>query len=183
MKRSAATAARRYARALLDVALAQADPAVLRTELDQARALLETRPDLRGALTHPGLGAERRQRLVKAVFADATPLLQRLLLLLAEKGQIGLVAALAPAFAQAFNQHRGVVTAEAVSAVALDQPQHEALLGALRQATGAEVELTASVDAAVIGGLVVTMGGRTYDGSVRAQLQALRRRLVHGARA
>jgi F-type H+-transporting ATPase subunit delta len=92
-----------------------------------------------------------------------------------------LLPAIAEAYALAFNEARGVVTAAAVSAVALDAPQREALGQALGKAAGKEVELETSVDASVLGGVSVTMGGRTFDGTVKAQLQALRRRLQGAA--
>ena len=181
MKQSRQAAARRYARALLEIALAQGDPAQLRTELQQTAELFRSSLELR-VLAHPGLGAERRQRLVRAVFGGrGSQLLNRLLEVLAEKGRMALLPNVADAFAQAWNEHKGVVTAEAISAQPLDDSQQGTLRAALRAATGREVELKARVDAGVLGGVVVTMGGRTYDGSVRAQLAQLRGWLVQEA--
>ncbi len=180
MKHSPQAAARRYARALLEVALAKGDPARLREELEQSAAVLEGNSELRQALTHPGLGGERRQRLVKAIFGSGSELLQRLAGLLAEKSALALLPYVARAYSRSWNEHRGVLEAEAASAVALDDAQKQALAAALQQATGQKIELQTRVDGAVLGGLVVTMGGRTYDGSVRSQLQQLRQRLVGG---
>jgi F-type H+-transporting ATPase subunit delta len=180
MKQSPQAAARRYARALLEVAVAKGDPDGLRRELEQTAALIQSNDELRRALTQAGLGSERRRRVVKAVFASGSELLQRLLGLLAERGAIALVPQLAAAYDRQWNEHRGRVQAEAASAMPLDEAQREALAAALTRATGREVDLKTRVDAAVLGGLVVTMGGRTYDGSVRTQLQQLRQRLVRG---
>jgi F-type H+-transporting ATPase subunit delta len=77
-----------------------------------------------------------------------------------------------------WNAHRGAVAAEAVTAVPLDEAQTRALVETLRRATGKEVELRSRTDAALLGGLVVRMAGRTYDGSVRGRLKSLRERLV-----
>lgn len=177
-------AARRFARALLDVALAKGEPARLRDELRQASEMLAAQKELSQALTHPGLGVERRQRLVKAVFGGrGSELLNRLLALLAEKDRVALLPEVADAFERAWNEHEGVLTAEAVSAQPLDETERGTLLAALRAATGRAVELKTRVEPAVLGGLVVTLGGRTYDGSIRAQLGLLRERLVRGAGA
>lgn len=182
MKQSARAAARRYARALLEVALAKGDPAQLRTELTQVSELLAGSRELSRALFHPGLGAERRQRLMQALFAGrGSELLNRLLALLAEKGRVALLPDVAQAFAEAWNQHEGVLSAEAISAQPLEEAQLGSLRAALQGATGHPVELQTRVEPALLGGLVVTMGGRTYDGSIRAQLGLLRGRLVHGA--
>jgi F-type H+-transporting ATPase subunit delta len=173
-------AARRYARALLDVALQQqGDPEALRAELGQTAALLVAQKDLRSALEHPALSAEAKKKLVDAVWGGrASPLLLRLLGLLADRGRIALVPAIAESFAALWNAHRGVVAAEAVSAAALDEAQSRAVAETLRKATGKDVELTTRVDQTLLGGLMVKMAGKTYDGTVRGRLRALRQRLV-----
>jgi F-type H+-transporting ATPase subunit delta len=184
VKHSSPAAARRYARALLDVAAAKGQAERLRLELRELADLLSVEPQLSRALLHPGLGVERRQRLVRALFAErGSELLNRLLDLLAERDRLALLPELADAYARAYNEHAGVLTAEALSALPLDEAQTGTLRAALKSATGREVELRARVDPALLGGVVVTLAGRTYDGSVRAQLQQLRARLVRGAGA
>jgi F-type H+-transporting ATPase subunit delta len=184
MKQSSQAAARRYARALHEVAQAKGEAPRLRGELAQLVALLEGHPELRQALLRPGLGADRRQKLVSALFsARASELLLRLLTLLAERDRLGLLPDLAAAFDRIANEHAGVLMAEAVSAAPLEEAQAGTLAAALKSATGRDVQLRARVDPALLGGVVVTVDGRTYDGSVRAQLQQLRERLVRGTGA
>jgi F-type H+-transporting ATPase subunit delta len=179
MKPGAQGVARRYARALLDVVQQQGDPEGLRRELREARELLTAHSDLRSALLHPALPAEARKALVEAVWGPrASKLMARLMALLSDRGRIGLLGAIEESFGALWNEHRGAVSAEAVSAGPLDETQTRALVETLRRATGKEVELQASTDAALLGGLVVKMAGRTYDGSVRGRLKALRDRLV-----
>jgi F-type H+-transporting ATPase subunit delta len=81
----------------------------------------------------------------------------------------------------ALRERQGVLAARAATAVALEAGQVEALRQALRGLTGREVELETAVEPALLGGASVTLGGRTYDGSVRWRLQSLRARLMHGA--
>jgi len=172
-------AARRYARALFDVALQQGDPGALRREIQETVSLLEAHKDLRSALEHPALSSQAKRKLVEAVWASrASPLLARLLGLLVDRGRIGLLAAMEESFGALWNAHRGVVAAEAVSAVPLDEGQTKAVTEALRRATGKDVELQARADPALMGGLLVRMAGMTYDGTVRGRLRALRQRLV-----
>jgi F-type H+-transporting ATPase subunit delta len=181
VKAAAAGAARRYARALLDVAAQKDDPARLREELRAAVALLQGNRELSAALAHPGLGSERRRRLALAIFeGKSSPLFSRLLALLAERGRTGLLSEIERAYAAAWNAQRGAVSAQAVSALPLDAAQQDGLKSAIRGATGREVELETQVDASLIGGVLVTMDGRTYDGSVRRQLARLREALAGG---
>lgn len=184
-KGAAGPIARRYARALLDVATAppaDAEQAArVRVALEGARALLESHPELMRALSHPVAAAEARQRVVSAVWAKAPELVTRLLHILVERDRMSLLPAIAAAYVEAWNAARGVVSAEAVSAVELDPGQEKALREALAKATGKGIELLTRVEPALLGGLRVTMGGRTFDGTVKAQLLALKRRLQGAA--
>jgi F-type H+-transporting ATPase subunit delta len=186
LKSGSRVVARRYARALLDVVMAGAKspsegPAAVRKALEDSRSLLEQNPELVRALTHPAVPTATREKVADAVWAQAPEVVRRLLHLLVERDRVQILPAIAEAYAEAWNEARGVVAAAAVSAVELDAPQKEALGKALGKAAGKEVELQTSVDPSVLGGVRVTMGGRTYDGTVAAQLQALRRRLQGAA--
>jgi F-type H+-transporting ATPase subunit delta len=178
---SARALARRYARALFDAALGEgADaPLALRDELRAFAPLLAGHAELRRALQHPGLGAEPRRKVLAALAerAGASVLLRRLLELLATRDRIALLPDIAEAYADVANAARGVVSAEAVCAVAPTEEQSRALAAALGGPAG-PAELRSRVDPELIGGLVVTVGGKTYDGTVRTQLRALRRRLA-----
>lgn len=183
MNQKTAGAARRYAAALLEVAVETgADALALRGELESVGALLERERELHAALAHPALGPERRRALAQQVFGGrASELLARLLGLLAEKGRIGLLGEITRAYVSALRERQGVLAARAATAVPLDAGQIEALRQALRGLTGREVELETAVEPALLGGASVTLGGRTYDGSVRWRLHSLRARLMHGA--
>jgi F-type H+-transporting ATPase subunit delta len=73
-----------------------------------------------------------------------------------------------------------VVEAEAVSAAELLAEQRSALALALGRVSGKEVDLRTRKDPALIGGVLVRMAGKSYDGTVRGRLRALKARLVHG---
>jgi F-type H+-transporting ATPase subunit delta len=138
VKPAQAGAARRYARALLDVALEKGDPARLREELRTVAGLLREHRTLALALSHPAIGAERRRALVRAILegSGASGLLGRLMDLLAERGRFGLLPAIAVAYEAAWNAQRGVVAAEAVTAQPLDGDVRDRLAAALRAASG-----------------------------------------------
>jgi F-type H+-transporting ATPase subunit delta len=183
MKRVSLTAARRYARALLDVAQ-QGDPAAVREDLRGVRALLERHAELAEALAHPALPAAKKRGLLRAALEQKlqAPVL-RLLELLVERGRIDLLGAIESAYAALWNAQRGVAAAEVVSAAPLGAEEQRALQAALERASGLRVELTAREDPALLGGLLVRVGGRSYDGSVRGRLRALRARLSGGPAA
>jgi F-type H+-transporting ATPase subunit delta len=73
-----------------------------------------------------------------------------------------------------------VVEAEAVTAVALADDQKGAITKALAGISGLGVDLETRLDAKVLGGVLVKMAGKSYDGTVRGRLKAMKSRLVHG---
>ncbi len=183
MKGGSRPLARRYARALLEVSLAKSEegaPEAVRRDLETLAGLLREHQELAGVLQNPAVGAEAKKKITAALAGKTkpSPVGERLLGLLAERDRLALVPTIAEAFAEVWNAHRGVTAAEAVSAVELPPAQTKALVAALGQAAGREVELQTRVDPQVLGGLVVRMSGKTYDGSVRGRLAALRETLL-----
>lgn len=181
MKRMSLAVARRYARALLDVAQAQADPAEAREDLRTLGAQLARHAQLSEALANPVLAVEKKRSLLRAVFGGvvSAPVL-RLLELLVERGRLSLLPAIESAYVALSNAQRGVAAAQAISTVPLDAADRQALASALGRASGLEIELETGEDPALLGGLLVRLGGRSYDGSVRGRLNALRARLSAG---
>jgi F-type H+-transporting ATPase subunit delta len=191
MKAVTRPVARRYARALLDVIEAkmtgkgEAPPSaeVLAAELRDSLNLLEGSPALARALQDPILPQARKRALVKAVWteAKASPLLVRLVDLLVEHGRADILPAVEEAFRHAWKARRGVVEAEAVTAGPLEEAERDALTKVLAKVSGKDVDLRTELDPEVIGGVLVRMAGKNYDGTVRGQLKAMKSRLVHGA--
>lgn len=172
-------ASRRYARALLDVARASADPQSVAMELRAIAELLATERSLRALLANPAVPSRIKLGVAEAVAERAgwSELTRRLLGLVVGRGRSELLPGIAAAYQVLWNAERGVVEAEASTAVALDAGQTAALAEAIRKATGQQAEVSVRVDPELLGGLVLRMGGRTYDGSVRTRLAGLRRRM------
>jgi F-type H+-transporting ATPase subunit delta len=175
--------ARRYARALLDVALEKGDTG-LRQDLDDLGRLYVEHAELRTLLLHPTVPPEKKTAVIAALLRGRpTDLLQRLITLLGERDRIELLPLIATAYVRLWNARKGIVEAEAVSARELDETEARALSAAAgRAAGGKQVELRRRVDPGLMGGLLLRMEGRVYDGSVRARLRALREQLAGAPR-
>jgi F-type H+-transporting ATPase subunit delta len=176
--RHASGAARRYARALLELAEGQKGGAAVRRGLADSVRLLAEQNELRAVLEHPAVGAERKRAVIDEVWGREHELVRRLIALLAQRERISLLPEIERLYARLWNEQRGVVAAEALTAIPLGDGAEQRLAGALRQATGREIELATTLAREILGGVVVKMDGRIYDGSVRAKLRALRERLV-----
>ena len=175
------TAATRYARALLDVAVKeQADLELIEHELSQFADLLKQYPLLERVLVNPAVPVPRKRAAVADVLARArfTPIVSKLMTLLADRDRLVLVPDLLASYRDRLLDFRGVVRAEVTTAVALDQARADAIQQGLSALTGRTVLLATRIDPAIIGGLIARIGSTVYDGSVTRQLEKMKERLV-----
>lgn len=173
-------AARRYARAIFDVSLKEADPGQVGRELDAFTALMRTHAELERALTNPAVPAARKRAVVAALVERLAPsaVVSKLLLLLAERDRLVLVPDVADSFGERLLDHQQVVRAEVTSAVPLSDETVAKLKASLAQVTGRDVLMDTKVDGAILGGVVAKVGSIVFDGSVTRQLERMRARLA-----
>ena len=100
------------------------------------------------------------------------------MVLLAESRKLDLIPVLSTAYRERLLAHQNIVRAEVTSATALTPEQTQALAASLGKVTGKQVELSVSVDPALLGGVVAKIGSTVYDGSVRTQLSRMRAQLL-----
>ena len=178
------TAAIRYARALLDVAVKEkADLELIEHELTQFADLFKQYPLLEKVLLNPAVPVPRKRAAVSDLLAQAkfTPIVSKLLALLADRDRLVLVPELLKAYSDRLLDHRGVVRAEVTTASTLDPGRADAIRHGLAALTGRSVQLATKIDPAIVGGLIARIGSTVYDGSVTTQLEKMRRKLL-GAR-
>ena len=175
------TAAIRYARALLDVAVKeQADLELIENELSQFADLFTQYPLLEKVLLNPAVPVPRKRAAVSDLLAQAkfTPIVAKLLALLADRDRLVLVPDLLAARTRLLRLHRGVVRAEVTTTTLPDPPRAQAIQKGLATLTGRTVLLATKVDPSIIGGLVARIGSTVYDGSVTRQLEKMKERLT-----
>lgn len=172
--------ARRYATALFDVV--RKIDGVERAEQDLAalKALLASNPELAAAFASAAIPPAKKRAVVDALVSQSgmSAEVGRLLTLLADRDRLEMASDVADAFAARLQQERRVVSAEIVTAVPLDAFRRDSLAHALGKASGATITMTERVDPNIIGGVVATVGGTVFDGSVTTQLEHMRRRLT-----
>jgi F-type H+-transporting ATPase subunit delta len=177
------TAAIRYARGLLDVAVAEGgDLEQIEQQLAAFVGLFEQHPTLEKVLLNPAVPIPRKRAAVSELtaLAKTAPVLTKLLGLLAERDRLVLLPELLAAFRERLLDHRHVVRAEVTTAVPLGDDRTEALKRRLAQVTGRTVTLETRLDPSIIGGVVARIGSTVYDGSVTTQLQKMKQRLTAG---
>jgi F-type H+-transporting ATPase subunit delta len=175
MKRNSPAAARRYARALFDVAVARAQAEGVHATLRAFAAALRQSRELGATLERPALPAAAKKAIVRRVLGDGgDELAVRFLDILVDKSRMVDATGVAAAFESLWNAHRKVAKAEIVSAAALSNGDGEALHRALEQLTGTGVLMQTRIEPELVCGIVVRVGGFTYDGSVLTHLEAVR---------
>jgi F-type H+-transporting ATPase subunit delta len=174
------TAATRYARALLDVAIKEkADLDQIEGELDSLVELFKQHPALAHALLNPIVPVPRKRAATAELtaLAQLTPMVAKLIGLLADRDRLVLVPDLLAAYRERLLTHRNVIRAEITTASPLSAERATAIEASLARSTGRTVALTTSVDPSIVGGVVTRIGSTVYDGSIARQLEKIRARL------
>ena len=169
--------ARRYAKALFGLALEQSRAEAWSDALVALQAAVDSSPELQDILSNPVYSKDQRREVVKhlarALSLDADP--QNLLLLLADRNRLGYLEGIVRTFRELTDAKLGRVRAQVITAVPLDEAAVKALSERLAHATRTSVLVERRVDAALLGGIVAQVGSLVYDGSLRAQLEDLRK--------
>jgi F-type H+-transporting ATPase subunit delta len=174
----AGAAARRYARAIFELAKEEGQVDAWTSRLAVVRDVL-SQSEARTVLANPSIPAPRRQEVAAALVADrAGPEGANLARLLVGAGRLDDVGRIAEEFERLADEDAGRVRATATTAVPLSRTETDRLIADLGRRLGREVRLDARVDPAILGGLVVRVGDRVMDASVATRLQQLRRRLA-----
>ncbi len=175
------TSAKRYAKALFDVALEEkADLVKVDQDLRALVAAMKESPELLLAVGRRSVTDVLRQSLMEAVAKamSLSPTVTKMLVLLAKSGKLNLVPELAAAYRERLLSHQNVVRADVTSAAPLSPEKTQALEESLSKVTGKTVEISASIDPELLGGVVARIGSTVYDGSVKTQLTKMRQELV-----
>jgi F-type H+-transporting ATPase subunit delta len=165
----------RYARALFAIAQEQGK---VREYVDQAAAFAaayRASADFRGLELTPTLSDDDRRGVVEEIGRrlEASPSVVRTVVLLAERGRLGLLPSLAAILGDMADEDLGVTRVRVTSAQELSDGYRDRLRRTIEEATGKRVILDVTVDPSLIGGLVTEIGDRVIDGSLRGRLARL----------
>jgi F-type H+-transporting ATPase subunit delta len=167
--------AERYAAALFELADEKKDLDRVAGDLQTLKAMIGGSADLQRLLRSPVLSRQEQSRAIAAILdkMGAGALTRRFAGLVAQNRRLFALGAMIDAFLAELARRRGEESAEVVSAVALDERQRQAVAEALKRAVGGKVAVDLKVDPSLIGGLVVKVGSRLVDSSLKTKLQRL----------
>lgn len=172
--------ATRYATALAEVLSGEKADTTPQEALDQLRdfqGTMESAPELRTLFSAPSVDGESKKRLAAMIgerigFSKSV---RNLVFVLLDNGRITLLPELISAFEQWFDDKQGIGRISVTSAAPLLDDQRAAVIDKFKRLTGREIHASFHLDETLLGGVVVRVGSKLYDGSLSSQLQMLDR--------
>ncbi|MER8545230.1 F0F1 ATP synthase subunit delta [Mesorhizobium sp. M0684] len=168
--------AERYAGSLFELALQANSVASVEADLNRFETMLEGSADLSRLIRSPVFSSEDQAKAIAAIAdrAGITGLTGNFLRVVAQNRRLFAVPGMIKAFRQIAAEHRGETAAEVTSAHALTPAQETELKAALKSVAGKDVAITVTVDPSLLGGLVVKIGSRQIDTSLKTKLNSLK---------
>lgn len=167
----------RYAGALFELALADKAVDAVRADLETFDAMIAGSPDLTRLVRSPVFGADEQLKALSAILdkAGIKGLAGNFLRVIAANRRLFAVRDMIRGYRALVARHKGEVSAQVTVAEKLSDTNLDALKGALKGITGGkDIDLDVNVDPAIIGGLIVKVGSRMVDSSLRTKLNAIK---------
>jgi F-type H+-transporting ATPase subunit delta len=170
-----------YARAFADVVMAnRLDAARTLAETQQISRLVRDNKELREVWENPSIPSEQKRAVLDGIVqrAGMSRPVRNFIAVLIDKGRIRLLSEMVAQFAQELNQRLGFAEAEVITARELAASERTALEADLARVTGKSIRARYEQDRSLLGGAIARVGSTVYDGSVKGQLERIRRQLV-----
>ncbi|MDP2120235.1 MAG: F0F1 ATP synthase subunit delta [Hoeflea sp.] len=171
--------AERYASSLYELASEAKSVDAVAKDLNRFQAMIDDSTDLRRLVESPVFSAEDQSRSIVALISKAgiSGLVGNFLKVVARNRRLFAMPAIIRSYHETVARERGEVSADVTSAHALTPAQEKELMAALSSVTGKTVTLDVTVDASLLGGLIVKIGSRQVDTSLRTKLSTLKHTL------
>jgi F-type H+-transporting ATPase subunit delta len=169
---------RTYALALFQAAKEKGRLAEVREELADFVAAVEQVPELDALLRNPQLDPRAKAQALDDVLGGADVLVRNFLLLVVEKNRGGQIREIQREFERLIAKEERRLTVDLTTAYELSDDDARQIIGQIEKASGRPVDATRSVDAGLIGGIVLQAGTLRVDASVRGRLERLRKELI-----
>ena len=167
--------ASRYAKAIFDLVLESDEVAELENDVESLSDALDNSQELRDLIASPLYTRDDQKAAIVAIGAKMKLLatLTNTLALMASKRRLFVMDSFLRQLKILIAQHKGEITADVVSAKSLTKGQSDKLANAIKERVGKEIKINASVDESIIGGIVIKVGSKMIDTSIRSKLNSL----------
>lgn len=144
--------------------------------------LCEAEPKLRRALNSPAVTTNEKKGIIAKILdlMGADRITRNFLFLLADKDRLAALPEIAEEYGILLDRKRGILRGRVVTAIGLTPQRQEEVKADLEKRLGKNLSLVFDVDPEILGGMALTVGDKTFDSSLRAQLKAMRETLRRG---
>lgn len=166
----------RYATALFELARDEGKLDAVQSGLARFSAAMNESPDLRRLTKSPAFSSGSQAKALSAILKTMQlgPLVENFLLLLVRNRRLFAIEGVITGFNTLLSAHREEISAQVTSAAPLTADQMTELSATLRNKLGKEAKINATVDPSILGGLIVKIGSRMIDTSIRTKLNSLK---------
>jgi F-type H+-transporting ATPase subunit delta len=175
---------RRYAKALFAIGAAkgEAEQKTYGDQLVSLSASLESAPEAMTFFKNPAFSAEEKKKVIVQMVEKISvdPMVKNFCDLLADKGRVEMLPAIAADYKAMLDAVLGVLTGELITVSDINEERKSAIKARLEEQAGKKLELTFGTDKDILGGLVLKIGDKVMDASLKAQLQILKENIKRG---
>ena len=167
--------ASRYAKAIFDLVLESDEVAKLENDVESLSGALDKSQELRDLIASPLYTRDDQKAAIVAIGTKMKLLanLNNTLALMASKRRLFVMGSFLRQLKILIAEHKGEITADVMSAKSLTKEQSDKLAKAIKERVGKEIKINASVDESIIGGIVIKVGSKMIDTSIRSKLNSL----------
>jgi len=172
-------AAKRYAKALFE--LTKETDLLDRTEQDLQLIIKVIYDDeeIRKFLAHPQITREVKKKIVASALSDKIlKLTKNMLFQLIDNNRQEVLGEILNQYVKLANDHRGIIDVEAISVVSLNEKEKDKITESFQNKFGKKVRLKNKIDSSILGGMVIRIEDKVYDGSIKTKLQVMKRSLT-----
>lgn len=171
----------KYSTAIFEIAKDEGKLVEYGEELATVRNELFSVPEARSFFQNPNvMPAAKKELIAKCFQGELSPIVFNFLLLLVDKRRMGIFEAIEDEYRRLSNRERGILIADVTTARALTKGQAAKLQKKLETISGKKIQFRTHLDPEIIGGVIVKIGDKRIDGSVRGRLESLRAQLMVG---
>lgn len=164
-----------YAQALMSLAESRNQVEPIGNTVRSLIQILESSTDLQSLIASPVIQDDQKKAVLRQILgSDANPYLLNFLMLLVDKRRIVFLEEICQQYLALLRQLTNTVLAEVVTALKLTDGQRDAVINKVKELTGAaSVELKATIDPDIIGGVIIKVGSQVFDSSLKGQLRRI----------
>ncbi len=172
-------AAKRYAKALFEITKNTELLDKVEQDLQLVIKVIYGSEEIKNFLNHPQITREIKRNIIDSTFGQAiSQVTKNMLFQLIDNNRQEALEGILNEYIKMANNYRGIIDVEAISVVTLSDTDKEKIIKSFAEKFNKQVRLTNTVDSSILGGMVIRIEDKVYDGSIKTKLKVMKRDLT-----